>query len=259
MRRPAVRGTTRAHRGSPVSSAPLVLVVASSLLMGGCALLPEPAPAVPGSVVPSTVPAPSAVADGSQLSPDGFDAAQRMAVRIRNIGCGALSTGSGFAVDEHTLVTNRHVVADSAELELSTYDGRDVAAEAASTAALADLAIVRTVDALPAAPVLADTDPQVGDPVTVVGYPLGRQLTVTDGRVVGAVTDPLHENLGEVLVTDAPVEPGSSGSAALDAEGRVIGVVYAKNEDDMSFLVPVSTLRAMLGDDTAFAPAPTCG
>ncbi|MDQ0423728.1 MULTISPECIES: S1C family serine protease [Cellulomonas] len=238
-----------------VGAATLVGVLA----LAGCAALPQPAPPVPGSVVPSSAPAPSASADGSQLSPDGFDAAQRMAVRIRNIGCGALSTGSGFAVDEHTLVTNRHVVADSAELELSTYDGRDVTAEAASTAALADLAVVRTVDALPAAPVLADADPAVGDPVTVVGYPLGRQLTVTDGRVVGAVTDPLNENLGEVLVTDAPVEPGSSGSAALDAEGRVIGVVYAKNADDMSFLVPVSTLRDLLADETAFAPAPACG
>ena len=239
----------------PAAAAGVVI----SALVAGCAYLPAPPDPVPTSVVPTTVPAPGVAADGSQLSPDGFDAAQRMAVRIRNIGCGALSTGSGFALDAHTLVTNRHVVADSAELQLSTYDGRDVAAEAASTAGLADLAVVRTVDALPAAPVLAEADPQVGDPVTVVGYPLGRRLTVTDGRVVAAVTDPLHTNLGEVLVTDAPVEPGSSGSAALDADGRVIGVVYAKNAENMSFLVPVSTLRAMLDDDTAFAPAPTCG
>lgn len=236
-------------------------VVAVTALLGvvGCAYLPDPPAAVPTSVVPPVAPPATADVDGTLLSPDGFDAAQRMAVRIRNIGCGSLSTGSGFALDEHTLVTNRHVVADSAELQLSTYDGRDVGAEAASTAALADLAVVRTVDPLPAAPVLADADPQLGDPVTVVGYPLGRRLTVTDGRVVGAVTDPLHANLGEVLVTDAPVEPGSSGSAALDAQGRVIGVVYAKSADDMSFLVPVSTLRAMLADETAFGPAPACG
>ncbi len=247
--------TTRGRGGARRAALAALLVP----LAAGCAYLPDPPAPVPTSVVPTAVPVPAAVPDGSQLSPDGFDAAQRMAVRIRNIGCGGLSTGSGFALDEHTLVTNRHVVADSAELQLSTYDGRDVAAEAASTAGLADLAVVRTVDALPAAPVLAEADPQVGDPVTVVGYPLGRQLTVTDGRVVAAVTDPLHANLGEVLVTDAPVEPGSSGSAALAADGRVIGVVYAKNTDGLSFLVPVSTLRAMLGDDTAFAPAPTCG
>lgn len=233
--------------------------VLAGALLGGCALLPAPPAPVPTAVVPSAAPLPVATGDATLLSPDGFDAAQRMAVRIRNIGCGALSTGSGFAIDEHTLVTNRHVVADSAQLELSTYDGRDVDAEAASTAALADLAVVRTVDPLPAAPLLADADPAVGDPVTVVGYPLGRQLTVTDGRVVGAVTDPLNANLGEVLVTDAPVEPGSSGSAALDASGRVIGVVYAKNSDGLSFVVPVSTLRALLADTGAFVPAPTCG
>ncbi|GAA4628904.1 S1C family serine protease [Cellulomonas oligotrophica] len=252
MRPPTAAAPGRATRT-------LALALVGATVLGGCALLPDPPTPVPTGVVPSSAPEPSASVGESRLSPDGFDAAQRMAVRIRNVGCGTLSTGSGFAIDEHTLVTNRHVVADSAALELSTYDGRDVGAEAASTADLADLAIVRTVDALPSAPVLADADPVVGDAVTVVGYPLGRQLTVTDGQVVGQVTDPLNANLGQVLVTDAPVEPGSSGSAALDAEGRVIGVVYAKNADDLSFLVPVSTLRSMLEDGTAFGPAPTCG
>ena len=61
-----------------------------------------------------------------------------------------------------------------------------------------------------------------------------------------------------VLVTDAAVEPGSSGSAALDADGRVIGVVYAKNAADQSFLVPVSTLRTLLDDADAFVPAAGC-
>ncbi|MBO3084293.1 S1C family serine protease [Cellulomonas fengjieae] len=231
--------------------------VALLTLSAGCSMLPAmPAP-VPTSVVPTDLPQPSATSSGN-LSPDGFDAAQRMAVRIRNIGCGSLSTGSGFALDDHTLVTNRHVVEDSATLELSTYDGRDLAAAAASSANLADLAIVRTDDALPAAPELAPADPAVGDPVTVVGYPLGRALTVTTGQVLGSQTDPLNENLGEVLVTDAPVEHGSSGSAMLDGEGRVVGVVYAKDSEGHSFVVPVSTLRAMLDDEAAFTPLAPC-
>ncbi|WP_449385341.1 trypsin-like peptidase domain-containing protein [Cellulomonas soli] len=133
-----------------------------------------------------------------------------------------------------------------------------MAASAASTASLADLAIVRTVDTLPAAPELAPADPAAGDPVTVVGYPLGGALTITSGTVVGTSTDPLHANLGDVLVTDAPVEPGNSGSAALDADGRVIGVVYAKSSDGFSYVVPVSTLRALLADESAFAPSPSC-
>ena len=216
-----------------------------------------PAP-VPTDVVPTDLPQQTPTSSGN-LSPDGFDSAQRMAVRIRNIGCGTLSTGSGFALDDHTLVTNRHVVADSSTLQLSTYDGRDIAAAAASTAALADLAIVRTDDALPAAPELAAADPAVGDAVTVVGYPLGRRAhRDAPGRCSASQTDPLNENLGEVLVTDAPVEHGSSGSAVLDSDGRVVGVVYAKDSNGHSFVVPVSTLRSMLDDEASFTPTAPC-
>jgi len=233
------------------------IAVVALLLVGGCGMLPEPPPPVPTDVVPTDLPQEAPTSSGN-LSPDGFDSAQRMAVRIRNIGCGSLSTGSGFALDDHTLVTNRHVVADSSTLQLSTYDGRDIAAAAASTAGLADLAIVRTDDALPAAPELAPADPAVGDLVTVVGYPLGRALTVTTGQVLASQTDPLNANLGGVLVTDAPVEHGSSGSAVLDSDGRVVGVVYAKDSNGHSFVVPVSTLRSMLDDEASFTPTAPC-
>lgn len=233
---------------------PLVLVV----LLAGCSALPPMPPPVPSDVVPTAQPTPTISLGSALLSPDGFDAVQRMAVRIRNVGCGEVSTGSGFALTATTLVTNKHVVADSAQLQVSTYDGHDVDVTAASTTGLADLALVRTSEDLPSAPELADTDPAQGDPVTIVGYPLGGQLTITDGRVIGTTTDPLNSNLGQVLVTDARVEPGSSGSAALDADGKVIGVVYAKNDAGYSFLVPVSTLRSMLDDESSFTPAPTC-
>ena len=245
-------GPARGRAGRAALAVTLVGAVVT-----GCAYVPGMPGPTPTDLVPSEVPRRTPEATGN-LSPDGFDAAQRMAVRIRNVGCGSVSTGSGFAIDDQTLITNRHVVADSAELQLSTYDGRDIAAMTASTAQLADLAIVRTTDDLPAVPDLADTDPAPGDEVTVVGYPEGGRLTVTSGRVIGGTTDPLNENLGEVLVTDAEVEPGSSGSAVLDSEGRVVGVVYAKNTLDQSFIVPVSTLRTMLDDGSAFADAPTC-
>jgi S1-C subfamily serine protease len=227
------------------------------LVLAGCGALPAMPGPVPTDLVPSSAPVATPSSSGN-LSPDGFDAAQRMAVRIRNVGCNSLSTGSGFAIDESTLITNRHVVADSSDLQLSTYDGRDVAVTASSTAALADLAVVRTADALPTAPGLAEADPDPGDEVTVVGYPQGGALTVTSGQVIGATTDPLNENLGQVLVTNAEVEPGSSGSAVLDADGRVVGVVYAKNSTGQSFVVPVSTLRQLLADETAFAASTTC-
>lgn len=234
------------------------VAVALLLALAGCASVPRPPGPLVTDVVPSSVPVATPTSTGN-LSPDGFAEAQRMAVRIRNVGCSSLSTGSGFAIDARTLITNRHVVADSSELQVSTYDGRDVAVTASATAALADLAVVRTAEDLPSFPTLSEADPAVGDAVTVIGYPQGGQLTVTTGQVIGSTTDPLNENLGTVLVTDAEVEPGSSGSAVLDADGQVVGVVYAKNAADQSFIVPVSTLRSLLADDGAFAATTACG
>jgi S1-C subfamily serine protease len=240
--------------------------LAAAAALAACGVLPplpgdEPSRIVASDIVPTQLGsiAPSiAPSDAAALSPDGFDAVQRMAVRVRNVGCGKVSTGSGFAIDDHTLITNRHVVQDAASLQVSTYDGRDVEVATASTAGLADLAVVRTRDALPSAPELGAADPGQGDLVTVVGYPEGGALTVTRGRVIGTTKDPLHANLGQVLVTDAKVEPGSSGSAALDKSGIVVGVVYAKTDDGRSLLVPVSTLRDVLADASAFTAVTPC-
>lgn len=242
-------------RGTRRASALAVLVAVTA---AGCGVLPPLPEPVPSEIVPSRV-ADLEPAEGSDsLSPDGFDAVQRMAVRVRNVGCDGLSTGSGFAIDEYTLITNKHVVTDSDNLQVSTYDGRDIDVGTAATADLADLAIVRTRDALPSYPVLAEADPRQGDDVTIAGYPSGGELTISSGRVIGSTRDPLNANLGEVLVTDAKVEPGSSGSAALDSQGRVIGVVYAKTADDDSLLVPISTVREMLADAAAFEDVATC-
>lgn len=229
--------------------------VLAVLALAGCATVPElprPPGPFPTAPVPVATIAPVATNDG-ELSPYGFDVAERISVRVRNLGCFSLSTGSGFAIGATTLVTNRHVVEDSAELGLSTYDGRDVGVRAASIAELADLAVVRTDGELPAVPELASADPERGDTITVVGYPQGGRLTVTAGRIIARTTDPLHLNLGEVLVTDAVIEPGNSGSPALDHRGRVVGVVYAMNEAGQSFIVPVSTLTELIDDDEAFA------
>ncbi|MBI9115437.1 S1C family serine protease [Sanguibacter suaedae] len=247
-----------ARRG-PRAPRGVLLVLAAGFLVGGCGVVPDAPGPMPDSVVPSE-PAGAVAGPDGHLSPDGFDAAQRMAVRIRNVSCADVVRGTGFAIDERTLITNKHVVDGTTEIQLSTYDGRDVSVTNSGASSLADLAVVRTAEDLDAFPELAPTDPAPGDPVTVVGYPNGGRLTVTDGTVLEYGSDPLNANLGQVLLTDAPVEPGSSGSAALDSEGRVIGVVYAKSSTGHSYLVPVSTLRDLLADDAGFVPqeVPAC-
>ena len=230
-------------------------LVVGAACLGACSALPGPPAPVPSSVL-APVAAPTTPAD---LSPDGFDDAHRATVRLLSIRCGELATGSGFAIDAHTLVTARHVVGDAREVRVSTYDGHDLTSSGSATAPDADLAIVRTDAPLPASLPLADADPQVGDAVHVVGYPKGDALTVTSGHVTGERKDPLDVNAEPVLVADATVEPGSSGSPVLDDDDAVVGVVYAKGTNDTTFFVPVSTLRAMLDDEDSLVPTTACG
>ncbi len=236
--------------GAVIARRTLILVAA--LALAGCGVVPELPPPFPTDFVPS--PTASESGYGPLLSPDGFDLAQRMTVRVRNVGCGFLATGTGFMIDDHTLVTNRHVIEDSSSLEISTYDGHTVSATAASSTTAADIAIVQVEETLPVAAVLADRDPQVGDAITVIGYPSGGRLTTTSGIVLGSVEDPLWGSAGTVLGTSAQVEPGSSGSPVLNADGEVVGVIYAKNDSDQSFMIPVSTLQATAGSGVAPHP-----
>ncbi|HZL81167.1 MAG TPA: trypsin-like peptidase domain-containing protein [Demequina sp.] len=230
----------------------LLAACAVAGLLAGCAALPDAPSPLPSDYVPA---APVVdVAQQGNLSPDGFSQAQRMTVRVRNVGCDSLKTGTGFAYDAHTLITNRHVVEDTSELQVTTYDGRTIAVTAASVAAVADLAIITTEESIGAGAVLAQEDPVEGDAITVVGYPNGGQLTTVSGVVLGATGDPLGAALGTVLATTAPVEPGSSGSPVLNERGEVVGVIYAKNEAEQSFMVPVSLLRTLLDEDQLLVP-----
>lgn len=230
-------------------------LAASTLVIAGCGILP----AAPSPLPTNFVPEPTVAADEGPgaLSPDGFTAAQRMAVRVRNIGCGSLSTGSGFILDDHTLITNRHVVEGAKTIQLSTYDGRSINAATASTASIADIAIVTTEDSLGISGASrAELDPKEGDVITVVGYPSGGKLTTTTGVVIGTTTDPLGGSVGPVLASTAQIESGSSGSAAFNAAGEVVGVVYAKNDSDQSFLVPISTLNSLLEEEALLQTVP---
>ncbi|MFW7415808.1 S1 family peptidase [Demequina sp. SO4-18] len=243
-----------ARRSFAAARRGLALAAASALALTGCAVVPHPPAPMPSDWVPSPSATPMASTVG--LSPDGFSAAQRMTVRVRNIGCGFVNTGTGFALDAFTLVTNRHVIDDSQTIEVSTHDGRIIDATAASSTTVADIAIITTTESLGGAfAARAEEDPEEGDVITVVGYPNGGKLTTVSGVVLGSVQDPLGSAVDTVLATTAVVQPGSSGSPVLNDDGDVVGVVYAKNPDsNQSFIVPVSVLNTLLAQPALLVP-----
>ena len=231
------------------------LAAAAAVLVAGCSALPARPEPVPTDWVPEVSATP--VAQNVGLSPDGFTAAQRMTVRVRTVGCGFIKTGTGFALDAFTLVTNRHVIDNSSDIQVSTHDGRVVEATAARSTTVADIAIITTTESLGGAfASVAQEDPVEGDIITVVGYPNGGKLTTVSGVVLGPTKDPLGSAVDTVLATTAVVENGSSGSPVLDEDGQVVGVVYAKNDVGQSFIVPVSMLRTLLAQPSLMVPEP---
>ena len=54
------------------------------------------------------------------------------------------------------------------------------------------------------------------------------------------------------------VRPGRSGAPVVDAEGRVVGAVYARNSVNQSFFGPTSTRGSMVADTGSFVAAPSC-
>lgn len=161
------------------------------------------------------------------------------------------SSGSGSAVvlaPDGFLVTNAHVVAgEEVRGRAVLQDGRESPFEVVGRDPLSDLAVVRCDerDLTPAE--LGDaTSLRVGQLVVAIGSPhglagsvsagvvsgLGRVLPARDGRAVRIIDD--------VIQTDAALNPGNSGGALADAQGRVVGVNTAVAGVGLGLAVPVN-------------------
>jgi S1-C subfamily serine protease len=185
--------------------------------------------------------------------------AQEVTVRIRALGCAELGVGSGFVLPGGVVVTNRHVLGQPRQVTVNTWDGQQLQADVAGVAIDSDLAILRLegIAALPVA-ALRTTPVERGEPVTVVGYPEGGPLTVTTGAVVGLVDGELLGEPADVIRFDAAIRPGNSGGPVLDADGRVVGVVFASEvARGTGLAVPVTTLLDRL-DASELGPPAGC-
>lgn len=178
-------------------------------------------------------------------------------VRVRNLGCGFIGTGSGVVLADGVIATNRHVVDGASRLEINTWDGRTLQVDVAAAASESDLALVRVTGPLPPAVSFAADDPEPGDTVSIAGYPGGRALTLVNGTVnsVGPLSG---DEIGDVARVDAPVHPGNSGGPVGDGAGNLVGVVYAATTSDNDALVIPATRLRELHDADGFAAVEPC-
>ncbi|MCB1693293.1 MAG: trypsin-like peptidase domain-containing protein, partial [Pseudomonadales bacterium] len=164
---------------------------------------------------------------------------------IDNASNNKSSTGTGFLIDPGGLVaTNYHVIAsvvDNPEkyrIEVIDRDENVLLASLKNLDIVNDLALVK-IDNAPGVPLHLRADAsKKGDEVFSIGYPYDLGITVVPGTYNGLAP---HSATRRVHFTGS-LNPGMSGGPAFSDDGQVIGVNVATAGNQMSFLVPVSSL-----------------
>ncbi len=165
---------------------------------------------------------------------------------VRSTLCDGVATGSGFFINDHELVTNRHVVADAHEVSVETADNHILAVDHVRVSDSIDAAVLRVRPAT-VAPLALGVDPAPGDDAWVVGFPRGGNVRVTTGRVVDEVDGRKYEVTGQVIRTRAEADPGNSGGPLLNQHAQVAGLVFAvEYASGWTLAIPVSELTQAL-------------
>lgn len=160
-------------------------------------------------------------------------AGQPSTVQVQSLGCGGVSSGSGFVAQPGIVVTNAHVVAGGDALVV-----RELAGERSATAIHVDPALDLAVLAVPnlqAPPLAWASEPaQRSVEGATFGFPGGRsEMVVRPATVRARIAANGRDIYGrerverEVLVLSAEVEQGDSGGPFVAADGSVAGVVFA--------------------------------
>jgi serine protease Do len=145
------------------------------------------------------------------------------------------SEASGIILSrDGVILTNNHVVADSARVTVSFTDGthKQMTGTVLGTDPQHDLALVK-VAATDLSPITVGSSAklELGDSVAAIGFPLGLGgPTVTEGIVSGLGRDVtvgdsgVTEHLKDLIQTDAAINPGNSGGPLIDGNGNLVGI-----------------------------------
>jgi serine protease Do len=191
--------------------------------------------------------------------------AERLAPSVANLGVsrrvrgGRVVDGGGSGVvitPDGFLLTSAHVVARASGGTRAAFaDGRSIELELVGSDALSDLAVLRAdASDLPAAELGDAEHLRVGQLVVAIGNPHGFGGTVTAG-VVSALgrslptrSESASRIVENVIQTDAALNPGNSGGALADGNGRVVGINTAVAGVGLGLAVPINaTTRRIVG------------
>lgn len=149
---------------------------------------------------------------------DGYGGGQRSGT-----GSGVIYSSDGY------ILTNNHVVEFADEFDVTLHDGREFKARMVGHDESTDMAVIKIDEKnLPAIELGESDGVRVGQWAVAVGNPFDLTSTVTAGIISAKGRDIKiikgASALESFIQTDAAVNPGNSGGALVDLEGRLIGI-----------------------------------
>ena len=180
-----------------------------------------------------------------------------VAVEVDSFLLAGSGSGVVYGLDGYIITSAWNFEGNPSVVTVTTADGRTHAAKMLGVDRAAGLALVK-IDAQDLAPISLGSldDLSIGERAVAIGNPLGLAggPTVTAG-IVSAFDRSLtgSPNLYGLVQTDAPIAPGSSGGALVDAAGRLIGITTAIAVSDvgpegLGFAVPVDIAVGVAND-----------
>jgi S1-C subfamily serine protease len=165
-------------------------------------------------------------------------------------------TGSGAIIEGGYILTNAHVVANQAFIEVQRYGQRKrYIAKVYAVSHQADLALLKVEKEAffnGVTPLTFGTLPEVEQKIVVYGYPMGGSTLSATIGVVSRVEHHTYAHSGEMFLAvqvDAAVNPGNSGGPAL-SDGKIVGVVMQviTKSQNIGYLVPISMVKHFIED-----------
>ena len=171
------------------------------------------------------------------------------------------ASGSGFIISKDGyILTNYHVIEDSEEVTVATYDNETYEAEVIGYDDSNDIAVLK-IDVEDLTPVqLGDSDSlRVGDEVLAIGNPLGELTFSLTRGIVSALSRSVTVESGTTMTliqTDCAINSGNSGGALFNQYGEVIGITNAKYSssaysgeasiDNIGFAIPINSVKRIV-------------